>query len=154
MASLIDKCRTKKHYPLAMYRSVISKETRSYVTVNIDDGIPSLSSDSATTSKRKNNRRDRFKLQIKNHCLSLKAQDDALFRNRSKKTVILIKPLNSMLDHVVDRLSLQKLEYKMGRVVLPDDYIFFEIGYCGHPPSPNARIQREQYTKLIILHFH
>ena len=59
-----------------------------------------------------------------------------------------------MLDHVVDRLSLQKLEYKMGRVVLPGDYIFFEIGYCGHPVFPNARIQREQSTKLIISHFH
>ena len=70
-----------------------------------------------------------------------------------KKPVIVLNPLKSMFDHVVDRLSLQKLEYEMERVDLPDDYNFFEIGYCGHPAFPYARIQQEQSTKSIISHF-
>ena len=80
--ALIDKCGTPKYYPLAMYQNGICKETRSSVTGNTDNGIPSSSTDSATTSKRKKYRRDTFKLQMKKHCLYLKAQDDELFRNR------------------------------------------------------------------------
>ena len=41
----------------------------------------------------------------------------------------------------------------MERVDLPDDYICFEIEYCGHPNLPYAQIQTEQVTKLIISHF-
>ena len=37
---------------------------------------------------------------------------------------------------------------------LPDDYNFFEIGYCGHPVFPYAHIQLEPATKLILSHFH
>ena len=53
----------------------------------------------------------------------------------------------------MDRLSLQKLEYDMERVDLPDDYIFFKIGYCVHTDFPYARIQIEQATKLIPSYF-
>ena len=108
----------------------------------MDDGITSSSSDSATASKRKKNHCDTFKFQMKNHFLSLKSQDDALIRNRSKKPGILLKPLKAMIDHVVDRLSPQKLEYEMERIDIPDDYIFFEIGYCGHPNFLYACIQK------------
>ena len=48
----------------------------------VDNGIPSSSSDSATTSKEKKNRRSMFKIEIKMNCLSPKNQDDALFKNR------------------------------------------------------------------------
>ena len=55
-----------------------------------------------------------------------------------------------MLNLVVNRISLQQLEYEMERADLPDDYIFFEIGYCVHPSFPYAHIQLEQDTKSII----
>ena len=78
----------------------------------LDHIIPLLSYDYAMTSKRKNNFRDTFKFQIKiivylsnhrmMHCLEI-----------GFKNCILLKPLNSMLEYVVEILSLQKLEYKM-----------------------------------------
>ena len=48
-----------------------------------------------------------------------------------------------MLNCVVDRFYFQQLEYEMDRVDIPDDYIFFEMGYCGHPAFPYAHIQLE-----------
>ena len=36
---------------------------------------------------------------------------------------------------------------------IPDDYNFFEIGYCGYPGFPYAHIQLGQAKKLIISHF-
>ena len=58
-----------------------------------------------------------------------------------------------MLNHAVNRLSLQQLEYEMDCADLPDDYNFSEVGYCGHTNFPYAHIQLEQATKLIISHF-
>ena len=52
----------------------------------MEDRIPSSSSDSAMTSKEKKNPYAAFKIQIKIHCLSLKAEYDALFNNGFKKT--------------------------------------------------------------------
>ena len=46
------------------------------------NGIPSLSSDSTMTSKEEKNHRSRFKIQMKIHFLSLKAEYDALFKNK------------------------------------------------------------------------
>ena len=48
----------------------------------MDNGIPLLSSDSAMTSKENKNCRATFKIKIKIHCLSLKAEDDTLFKNK------------------------------------------------------------------------
>ena len=53
-----------------------------------------------------------------------------------------------MINHVVDILSLQQLEYEMDRADIPEDYIYFEMGYCGYPASPYAHIQLKQATKL------
>ena len=58
-----------------------------------------------------------------------------------------------MLDSEVDRISLQQLEYETDRTDYPVDYIFFEIGYCGHPKPPYANIQFKQATNLILSHF-
>ena len=41
----------------------------------------------------------------------------------------------------------------MERADIPDDYNYFEIGYCGHPYLPYSHIQLEQATKLIPSHF-
>ena len=35
---------------------------------------------------------------------------------------------------------------------LPDDYNYFEIGYCGHSDFPYTHIKLEQATKLIPSH--
>ena len=41
----------------------------------------------------------------------------------------------------------------MDRADLPDDYNYFEIGYCGHPTFPYAHIQLTQANKVIIPNF-
>ena len=52
-----------------------------------------------------------------------------------------MNPLKSMINHVVDILSTQNLEYEMEVVDIPDDHNSFELGYCGHPTFPCAYIQ-------------
>ena len=46
VASLIDKCGTNKHYPLAMFRNGIYKKERSSYKVTMNYGTPSSSYDS------------------------------------------------------------------------------------------------------------
>ena len=120
MDAPIDECGINKHYPLEMFRNGISKKTRSYYIGMMENGIPSLSSDSAMTSREKKNFRATFKTQIKVHYLSLYAEDDALFKNRSQKPSFALRPLKSMLNFEVDRLSLQQIEYEMDCADLPD----------------------------------
>ena len=69
------------------------------------------------------------------------------------KTSFVLKPLNAMLNHVVSRLSLQKLEYEMKRIDLPDDCNCFEIVYCSHAGFPDTNIQLDKSTKLYLLNF-
>ena len=63
---------------------MVSKNTRSSVIGMTENGIPSLTSDYKMKSKEKKNFRATFKTEKKIHCLSLKAEDDALFKNSSK----------------------------------------------------------------------
>ena len=58
---------------------------------------------------------------MKLNCLSLIMDDDDLFNNRSKIPTSVIKPFFTMLNFEVDILSLQKLEYEMERVDIPDN---------------------------------
>ena len=60
------------------------------------------------------------------HGYSFKINDDALFKNRSKKPAFLLTPLKSMLNFKVDRLSIQNLEYEMDRTYYPVDYNFLK----------------------------
>ena len=53
--------------------------------------------------------------------LSLKAKDDAMFKIRSKIPAFAMKQLNAMPNILVDRISIQQLEYEMERADLPDD---------------------------------
>ena len=53
VAAFINKCGTTKHHPLEMFLNGIRKNTRSSVTENMDDVIPSSYSDSAMTPKKK-----------------------------------------------------------------------------------------------------
>ena len=71
----------------------------------------------------------------------IKAQDDALFKNRQKRPAFLLRPLKSMLNFEVHGLSLQQLEYKMDCNDYPVDYKKNQIGYFGHPNFPYANIQ-------------
>ena len=59
------------------------------------------------------------------HYYYLKNQYGAMFENRSKRPSFVLRPLRSMLNFEVDRLSLQKLEYEMDSADHPGDYNFF-----------------------------
>ena len=56
-----------------------------------------------------------------NFFLSLEEKDDALFKISSNKFAFLLKPLEDMLNLVVDGIYLQQIEYEMERADLPDD---------------------------------
>ena len=77
------------------------------------------------TSKKKKNCRGTIKIQMKIHCLSFKSKDDTLSNIRSDRPTFVLKPLNSMMNLVVDRISFQQLDYKMERTDLLDDSIIF-----------------------------
>ena len=62
---------------------------------------------------------------MKMYCYSFKAEDDALFKNRSKMPAFVLMLLNSMLNFEVDIISLQQLDYEMGRTDYPVDCNFF-----------------------------
>ena len=69
-----------------MFINGIFKKTRSSFKGMIDNGTPSLSPDYEMSSKENKNRRSTFKIDMKMHFLSLKKQNDTLFKNRPKKT--------------------------------------------------------------------
>ena len=97
------------------------KKTGLSVIDMMGGGIPPSSSDSTMTSKNKKNNCATFKIEMKIHCLYHEAWDDALFKNRSKQSAFVLRSLKAMLNHEMDRLSPQKLEYEMERADLPDD---------------------------------
>ena len=86
-----------------------------------------------------------FDKKIKFNCLSLKIDDDNLFKNRSKKPTFVTRPFLTILNLEVDRIFPQQLEYAM-------DYNCVEIGYCGHPTFPYTNIQLNKTSDLIITH--
>ena len=47
-----------------------------------------------------------------------------MFNNKSKNPVFVLSPLKTMLNHVVDWISLHQLEYEMERIDLPDINFF------------------------------
>ena len=81
----------------------------------MEHGIPLSSPDSAMTSKKKKNLRATFKIQMKEHCLFIKARDDAMFKVIPKRPAFVLNPLKAMLKLVVDIITLQRLEYEMYR---------------------------------------
>ena len=86
---------------------------------------------------------------MKNIGFLFKAKDDALFKIKPKRPAYVLNPLKAMLNLFVDRISLKQLDYKMEWNDLPNDYNFFQIGYCYHPAFSYAHIQLEQANKLI-----
>ena len=68
--------------------------------------------DSEMASKKNKNRCTTFE-KIYIHCYSLKIDDDAPFKNRSKIPDFVLRLLNSMLNFEVDRLFLHHLEYEI-----------------------------------------
>ena len=157
MAALIEKCGTNNHYPLAMFRNGLSKNTRSSYKGTIKNGTPLSSSDSEMASKIQKtfvkNCRVTFDKTIKINCLSLKRDDDELFKKKSKMPNFVLRPFLTMLNLEVDRLYLQKLDYEIDRTDYPVCYNFFETGYYGHPNFPCTNIQLEQVSDLILSHF-
>ena len=86
---------------LQCFEVVSKKKTRSSYIGTTGNGIPLSSSYSAMTPKEKKNRRATFKIHTKIHCLSLIAQDDALFKNR-KNPDFLLRPLKAMIKRVAN----------------------------------------------------
>ena len=80
------------------------------------------------------------------NCNYIKSEDNALFKNSSKRPAFVLRPLKYILNFEVHRLSLQQLEYKMDHTGYPVDYIYSEIGYFGNPNFPYANIQFKQAT--------
>ena len=80
------------------------------------------------------------------HYYYLKIDDNALFKNRSKRPAVVISPIKSMLNFEVEILSPQKLDYKMDCTEYPVEYNCLEIEYCGHRKSPFGNIQFKQFT--------
>ena len=76
----------------------------------MNDGTPLSSSDFEMAYKVKKNRNAAFDKKIKINCYSLKVEYDALFKNMSRRPAFLLRPLKSMLNFEVDRLSFQQLE--------------------------------------------
>ena len=72
---------------------------------------------------------------MKTHCLSLKAEYDALFQNKSKITAFVLKPLKSMPKPIVDIFFLQQLEYEIESTDIPDYYNFFKSDIVVIVPS-------------------
>ena len=66
----------------------------------------------------------RLTKKMKFNYLYLGLDDDELFKNRSQISKFVIRPFLAMLNLEVDRISLQKLEYKMDRTDYPFDYNF------------------------------
>ena len=71
----------------------------------MNNGTPLLSSYSEMKPREKKNRPSTLEIKIKIHCYYLKTQDDALFKNRSKRPAFVIRPLKSMLNFEVEILS-------------------------------------------------
>ena len=57
------------------------------------------------------------------------------------------------LDSKLNRLSLQHLEFEMDSSGYPDEYNFFELGYCGHPNYTHTIFFLNQASDLILSHF-
>ena len=91
---------------------------------------------------------------MKFNCLSLKIDDDELFKKGSKISTFFIRPFLTMLNLEVEKISLQQLEYKMDFTNYPGDYNFFEIGYCGHTNFPFSNIQLDHTSDLIPSYFN
>ena len=119
----------------------------------MNDGTPLSSSNYEIASMVKKNLKKNIWKKMIMYCYFFKAEDDAFFKNRSKRSAFVISPLKSILHFEVDWLSLQKLQYEMDCTDYPDYYNCFEIGYCGHPNFPYATIIFKKATNLILSHF-
>ena len=79
--------------------------------------------------------------------------DSVLFKNRKIFPKFLLAPFRQFLDSKLEILSLQHLECEMGSTGYPDDYNFFELGYCGHTQFPHSKIFLGQESDLILSQF-
>ena len=86
----------------------------------------------------------------RSYCYSIIIDDDAQFKNISKRPAFVLRTLKTMLNFEVGKLSLQELEYEMDRTDYSVDYI--KKGYCGHPNFTYVDIQFKQATNGILSH--
>ena len=67
---------------------------------------------------------NKFDKIMKISCLSLKMDDDDLFKNGSKTSTFVLRPFLTKLNLEVDRLSLRQLEYNMDCTDYPVYFLF------------------------------
>ena len=83
----------------------------------MNDGPPSLSSDSEMASKIEKhfvkNYHAKLEKKMKINCLYLIMDDDDLFKNKSKRPTFILRLFLTILNLEVYRKSLHQLEYKM-----------------------------------------
>ena len=88
-----------------------------------------------------------------NRCEDLIEADNVLFKIRTIKPKFVLTLFQHLLDSKLDRLSLQQPGFEMDSTGYPDDYNFFELGYCGHTQFPYSNIFLDQASDLILSHF-
>ena len=86
-------------------------------------------------------------------CEDLIEADNVLFKNSKIFPKCLLAPFHLFLDPKLDRLSLQQLEFEMDSTGYPDDYNFFELGYCGRTQFPYPNIFLDQANDFILSRF-
>ena len=83
-------------------------------------------------------------------CEDLIQADNVLFKIRTTKPKFVLTSFQYFLDSKLDRLSLQQLEFEIDSTGYPEDYNFFELGYCGHTQLPYSNIFLDQASDLIL----
>ena len=86
-----------------------------------------------------------------NICEILIKADNVLFKKMTTKHKFVLTSFQHFLNSKLDRLFLQQLEFEMDSIGYPDDYNFFELGYCGHTEFPYSKIFLDQASDLILL---
>ena len=79
--------------------------------------------------------------------------DNVMFKNRKIFPKFVLTPFQNFLDSKLDILSLQQLEFEMDSTGYPDDYSFFELGYCSHTQFPYSNIFLDQASDFILWQF-
>ena len=133
------------------------RRTRSSQKKSDNNGTSSSSSDDETTPKYKKmfglNVNTNFNAFMNKRCEIIINADNVLFKIKTAKPKFVLTSFQHFLDSKLDRLSLQQLEFEMDSTGYPDDYNFFELGYCGHTQFPYSNIFLDQASDLTLSQF-
>ena len=80
-------------------------------------------------------------------------EDNGMYNFRTTTPEFVLTSFQHFLDSKFDRLSLQQIEFEMDPAGYPDNYNFFELGYCGHPQFLYSKTFFDQASDLILSQF-